>query len=200
LSPTKDVPADLESKTRAELDEIAVDLDVDPDEFSTKAELIAAIEEADTGDADDTDADDDDDESEGPVQPGDESDGKGNQIQETTGLSYSSGTDVDIADLPDTKYKGEHPPLILAGYWVRLGDDADVPERYRGHIAAVVESPWTSSPYADDDQTSAVKGYRYNKDKKFLVRTRDEGNALLEVSLDAFAETGESRSQVLSHG
>jgi hypothetical protein len=202
LSPT-DTTADLEGKTRAELDEIAVDLDLDPAEYSTKADVIAAIQ-AESDDTEDTE----DDEDEGPeiepaqgdqVQPGDESDGKDNQVQEQALLSYSSGTDVDVADVPATKFAGESPPLILAGYWARLNDDESVPEEYVGHLVAVLESPWTSSPYATDEQSSAINGYRYDPDKLFLVRTRDSGNALLEVPFEALSEVGQTRSDVMSH-
>jgi hypothetical protein len=206
LSPTD---TELDSKTRAELDDIAEGLDLDPAEFSTKAELIEAIqaEQPDEDTDEDTD-DEDEDEAEGPeiepaqgdqVQPGAESDGKGNTLEEQQLLSYSSGTDVDVADVPDTKFAGESPPLILAGYWARLTDDESVPEEYVGHLVAVLESPWTSSPYAHDEQESAINGYRYDKDKLFLVKTRDAGNALLEVPFEALTEIGQSRSDVTAH-
>jgi len=207
LSPTEET-TDLESKTRAELDEIAVDLDLDPAEFSTKADVIAAIQAEQEDTEEDTEDDEDEDEEDGPeiepaqgdqVQPGDESDGKENKVEEAQLLSYSSGTDVDVLDVPTTKFAGESPPLILAGYWARLNDDESVPEEYVGHLVAVLESPWTSSPYATDEQASAINGYRYDPDKLFLVRTRDSGNALLEVPFEALSEVGQTRSDVMSH-
>lgn len=109
------------------------------------------------------------------------------------------GGDVDIADLSKRKRKGESPPLVLAGYWVRLNDHEDVPERFVGHIAAVLDSPWKSVPFADDSQESEIHGYRFNKDQLFRVQTRDEVNAILEVPAEAFAEVADSRSGVLNH-
>lgn len=38
---------DLEKKTRAELDQIAIERGLDPDDYSRKAELIAALEGSD---------------------------------------------------------------------------------------------------------------------------------------------------------
>jgi hypothetical protein len=171
---------DLESKTRSELDEIAVDLELDPSEYSTKAELIAAIQaEQEDDEEEDVEVDD--------------------QSEDPEATQLPAG-DVDIADVPEKKYAGESPPLILAGYWARLNDDDSVPEEYIGHLVAILESPWTSSPYANDEQASAIKGYRYDKDKLFLVRTRDTADALLEVPFAAFAVTGQSRSDVEGHG
>lgn len=106
--------------------------------------------------------------------------------------------DVEIADLPKKRQKGEFPPLILAGYWVRLGDSEEVPSEFVGHIAAVLDSPFTSVPFAgDSDET--IHGYRYNKGKLFTVQTRDTANAILSVSQDAFAEVADSRASLLNH-
>lgn len=107
--------------------------------------------------------------------------------------------DVDVADVPDKKFKGESPPLVLAGYWARLAVHEDVPERFQGHIAAILESPWTSSPYANDEQAAAIAGYRYDKDKLFLVRTRDEADATLELPFEAFSEVSDSRATLSAH-
>ena len=38
---------DLEKKTRAELDQIAIDRGLDPDEYGKKADLLAALEGSD---------------------------------------------------------------------------------------------------------------------------------------------------------
>jgi hypothetical protein len=107
--------------------------------------------------------------------------------------------DVDIADLSKRKRKGESPALILAGYWVRLAAHDDVDDRFVGHIAAVLESPWKSVPFADDDQESAIHGYRYDDTKLFRVQTRDEVNAILEVPYEAFSEVSDSRAGLLNH-
>lgn len=110
----------------------------------------------------------------------------------------TTNLDVDIADLSDRHRRGEHPPLILAGYWVKLGYHDDVPERYRGSIATIVTSPFTNVPFASDgDET--IHGYRYDKDKQFMVRTRGEGEASFEVPFEAFESYSDSRATLLNY-
>jgi hypothetical protein len=87
---------------------------------------------------------------------------------------------------------------VLAGSWVRLGDHEDVPEGYVGHIAAVLESPWSSVPFAGDSKET-IHGYRYDKNKLFRVQTRDAANAILSLPQEAFAEIADSRASLLNH-
>ena len=107
--------------------------------------------------------------------------------------------DVDIADLSKRKRAGEQPALVLAGYWVRLGKHDSVDDRFVGHIAAVLSSPWKSVPFADDSQESAIHGYRFNKDELFRVQTRDEVDAIFEVPFEAIIEVADSRAGLLKH-
>lgn len=112
-------------------------------------------------------------------------------------LPPETNLDVDIADLSSRKRRGEHPPLILAGYWVKLNSHDDVPERYRGSIASIVTSPFTNVPFAGDSEET-IHGYRYDKDKKFMVRTRGEGEASFEVPYEAFDSVADSRATLLN--
>jgi e3 binding domain len=106
--------------------------------------------------------------------------------------------DDDRADLSDDELEGEHPPLILSGYWVKLASHADVPEEYWGLIANVVESPWTNVPFAGDtDET--ITGYRFDDEKDFLVKTRGSGEALLTIPAEAIAESAEDRPTLLAY-
>lgn len=106
--------------------------------------------------------------------------------------------DEDRADLSDAELEGEHPALILSGYWVKLAGHADVPEEYWGAIANVVESPWTNAPWTGDTEQT-IEGYLYDEDKDFLVKTRGSGEALLTIPFEAIAESAQDRPTLLAY-
>jgi hypothetical protein len=103
-------------------------------------------------------------------------------------------SEPDVADVEPGSGAGESGPLILAGYWVTLGSGGNVPEGAEGKIAAVVSSPWKSAPIGVPDQP--IRGYTFDEEEKFLVRLRDETNALLELEQSDFVKTGETRVDV----
>lgn len=106
--------------------------------------------------------------------------------------------DVDVADVNPGSGKGESGPLILAGYWVRLGPGEGVPDESVGQLAAVVTSPWNPAPIGVPDQP--IHGYTYDEDGLFTVRLRDTTGQLLSVTQDVFVATGEGRSDVAAYG
>jgi pyruvate/2-oxoglutarate dehydrogenase complex dihydrolipoamide acyltransferase (E2) component len=123
--------------------------------------------------------------------------GNGAEPSETAPVpEFTLDTDVDT--LEATEYEGEHPALILAGYWVKLGVHDDVPEEHVGAIANVVESPWTNVPFAgDSDET--ITGYRFDEDKLFLVKLRGSGEELLSVPAEAIADSAQDRPTLLAY-
>lgn len=106
--------------------------------------------------------------------------------------------DVDVADVDPGSGKGEVGPVILEGYWVRLGAHASVPDATVGKLAAVVDSPWQPSPIGVPD--SGIAGYIFDENKEFVVQLRDETNALLSVPQEAFVKVGQMRVDVEQHG
>jgi len=106
--------------------------------------------------------------------------------------------DVDVADVEPGKGKGEIGPIILPGYWVRLAEHDDVDEAYWGHFGVILDGPWQPAPIGVEN--SGIPGYTYDKDKLYLVRTRDAANALVEVPEDALAETGQNRVELQPYG
>jgi hypothetical protein len=110
--------------------------------------------------------------------------------------------DVDVADVDPGKGKGELGPVILPGYWVKISPDADLDEEFdsqRGALATVVESPWSNVPFAGDSEET-LHGYRYDKDKKYLVRTRGAAEVNVDgLTEEDFADFGDGRSGLLGH-
>ncbi|RPJ55692.1 MAG: hypothetical protein EHM23_25425 [Acidobacteria bacterium] len=106
--------------------------------------------------------------------------------------------DVDVEDLDDTEHEGEHPPLILAGYWVKLGVHESVEDEFVGAIASVVESPWTNVPFAGDTEET-ITGYRFDEDKDFLVKLRGSNEAIFEVPAEAIAASAQDRPTLLAY-
>lgn len=105
--------------------------------------------------------------------------------------------DIDIADLSERHHRGEHGPVILAGYWVLLGTGDNVPERYHGHLAAIVESPWAAAYLG---QETALPGYTYERNGTYTVRTRDEADALLtDLDEDDFIAISPDRVTLTNH-
>lgn len=110
-----------------------------------------------------------------------------------------AGIDVDVATLSTKKRKGEVPRPVLEGYWVRLGNHADVPAEFVGHIAAVTSSPFKPVPYGQDSE-EVIHGYRFNKDELYVVQTRDTASAIFSLPFEAFSEVAETRANLLNHG
>jgi hypothetical protein len=106
--------------------------------------------------------------------------------------------DTDVEDLDDSEHEGEHPPLILAGYWVRLGVHESVEEEFVGSIASVVESPWTPAPWQGDTEQS-ITGYYFDEDKDFLVKLRGANEAIFEVPAEAIAASAQDRPTLLAY-
>jgi hypothetical protein len=106
--------------------------------------------------------------------------------------------DVDVEDLDDTEYEGEHPPLILAGYWVKLGVHESVDEEHVGALASVLESPWTPAPWQGDTEQS-ITGYYFDEEKDFLVKLRGANEAVFEVPAEAIAASAQDRPTLLAY-
>jgi hypothetical protein len=106
--------------------------------------------------------------------------------------------DTDVEDLDDSEHEGEHPPLILAGYWVKLGVHESVEDEFVGSIASVVESPWTNVPFAGDTEET-ITGYRFDEDKDFLVKLRGANEAIFEVPAEAIAASAQDRPTLLAY-
>lgn len=99
--------------------------------------------------------------------------------------------DADVAELDSKPRKGEVGPLVLPGYWVLLGAGEGVEDRFVGHAAEVVSSPWSAAPIGAGDQP--IRGYVFDESKSFIVRTRDDANSLLGVTEDEFTRVSETR-------
>jgi len=106
--------------------------------------------------------------------------------------------DVDVEDLDDSEHEGEHAPLILAGYWVRLGVHEAVDEEFVGAIASVVESPWTNAPWTGDTEQT-ISGYYFDEEKDFLVKLRGSNEAIFEVPAEAIAASAQDRPTLLAY-
>jgi hypothetical protein len=107
--------------------------------------------------------------------------------------------DTDVEDLDsETEHEGEHPPLILAGYWVKLGVHESVDDEFVGSIASVVESPWTPAPWQGDTEQS-ITGYYFDEDKDFLVKLRGSNEAIIEVPAEAIMESAQDRPTLLAY-
>jgi hypothetical protein len=101
----------------------------------------------------------------------------------------------DVADISDKHRKGEVGPVILAGAWVQLGSDDDVPEEARGKIGVVTESPWQNAPgtWFEDQE---IKGYFFDDEKDFTVKLRDETDGFVTVPADGIVAVSESRGSL----
>ena len=92
--------------------------------------------------------------------------------------------DVDVATIDQAYYEGEFPPVLNLESWVRLGNHESVPDRFRGHIAAVVDAPtflcncdWSPNTHEHPSPNSLV-----------TVKLRDETGATLRLPYEAFDE------------
>jgi hypothetical protein len=102
--------------------------------------------------------------------------------------------DVDIATVPVEEHDGEVIPPIPVGAWVRLGSSDNVPERFWGHLAAVVESP-TFLTNGD----LAPRTYETQPDDvTIVVKTRDEADALLRIEKGDIAAFSPDRAGLVS--
>jgi len=126
-----------------------------------------------------------------------EYDSTGPKPSEKVPPAFADG-ELDREDIPEAEYEGEKPALVLAGYWVKLGSDDDVPEEFWGAIAAVVESPWTPVPFAHDSEEE-ITGYRFDEDKKYLVKLRGASEALIEVPAESIVEAAQDRPNILNY-
>jgi len=107
--------------------------------------------------------------------------------------------DVDIADLDKKPQAGEVGPVILAGFWVRLGPSKTNDERYDGAIAQIVQSPWSPAPIGVPD--SGIAGYIYDEENEdFIVQTRDTAQALLTVPQSEITEWAQARVDLAPYG
>jgi hypothetical protein len=80
-------------------------------------------------------------------------------------------------------YEGEHLPPLTGETWVKLGESEDVPERYWGSIAAVVDPIPVAT--GTDEETGAT--YQYTPEDAILtVRERSQGG-LFTIPLSAVA-------------
>jgi hypothetical protein len=155
---------DYESMTKTDLQAEADKRNLEYTSADTKADLISLLEADDAG--------------------------------ETVEVDAQSGEEIPAAEsLPDPQpgpFAGEVGPVVLAGYWVRLADDGIVPAEMVGHLAQIVDSPWKPAPIGAPDQP--IGGYIFDDTGTFIVRTRDQYNALVQdLTLDSFSEIDENR-------
>lgn len=163
---------DLSDYSKAELQAHADELGVEYSPDDTKAELISAIEEADSG-ADETATDGADEaappESAAGPFPSEE-------------FPQLRPIEPDVADLPTDEHEGEFQAPLNAESWVTLDGASDqVPDELDGAVAAVVE--WPVSVEHDTD-TGETKTYT-SPDGYYLVQERGQG-VRLSVTADAF--------------
>jgi hypothetical protein len=160
----------LDDLTKAELQDKADELEVEYDESDTKAELIAKIEDAESGE------DEVADEEEAPTGPFDTTPSELNPERRPV--------EVDIADVPVEEYEGEHMAPLNAESWVILDGSHDlVDDRWDGAIAAVID--W---PTAVEHDTNTGETITYlPPDASLTVRERSQG-AMFYLPLDAFKE------------
>jgi hypothetical protein len=113
---------------------------------------------------------------------------RGDDVVASSGATYTESElaplppvgDLDVKDVKEVKGKGEFPPELTLESWVRLGKHDDVPERFVGHIAAVLVIP----KKFDFDQNQWVQDF----DKPVQVQTRDEAQSILYLPMAAFSE------------
>jgi len=106
--------------------------------------------------------------------------------------------DPDVADVEAGSGEGEVGPVVLPGYWVQLGKSDKYDDRFIGHLAVVLESPWAPAPIGVPDQP--IAGYTYDDTKPYTVQTRDDANAILLVEDDDLLGTGQWRQELQMHG
>lgn len=175
---------DLATLNRADLNERAEAAGVeDPEDFPNKEALIEAIYEAEDADTEPGEVPEDEKAEElhtsdpdarvegvavGDVEP---DAGDAAHASDAPDYEFPPQGDVDVAALSTDELDGETPAPIPPDAKVFLAESDEVPEEYWGHPALVL-----SIGTNDDDE------------EEFTVRTRDEHNALLTVSRDAFQE------------
>jgi len=103
-------------------------------------------------------------------------------------------SEPDVATLSKAHRKGEEGPVVLVGTWVQIGSGDDVPEEARGKIGVILESPWQNAPWTSF-QDQQVRGYVEDPNvEEYLVKLRDETDAVVKVPLDGIEEFSESRA------
>jgi hypothetical protein len=153
--------ADLNSLSRADLDEIATTLELDPADYATKADEVAAILEAQAAVDQSLEPSTTEEEGEEAVAP-------------------ATFAGVDIASIEATPgVLGPDEHVLLSGEsWVVLGAAPDVPDWAVGKPAAVSYAPVSTAP----------EGYQYTApDAIITVRERSQG-ATFSVPLDTVEE------------
>lgn len=98
---------------------------------------------------------------------------------------------MGVPDLRKSDVMGEGDEelqiIVAGGTWVRLGHGDNIPEHLRGHIAAVYDAP--RQIRTPDESTFAPRVHDYQpEDTLFLVRTRDEFGAQLQLTRADFDE------------
>jgi hypothetical protein len=171
VSSSEEEVVNLEDLTKAELQDVADEKEVDWSESDTKAELIDKIHAADVEEGDVPD------ESEVGAPP---SSFAGSVPSEQ--YPERRPVDVDVADVPAEEHEGEIQAPLNSESWVVLDGKSDqVPDELNGKVAAIIESP-TSVEH--DPDTGTTKTF-LSPEGYYTVKERGQG-ILLNVTADAF--------------
>ena len=161
---------DLSDYSKAELQAKADELGVEYDESDTKAELISAIEDADSGVDEEAAEEGTGEAAAGPF--------PSEQFPERVPV------EVDVADVPVEEHEGETIAPLNAESWVVLdGSNDQVPDELDGAVAAVLDWP---VGVEHDSTTGETKTFTA-PDGYYLVQDRAQGTRL-SVTADAFKE------------
>ena len=150
--------SDLSAMSRADLDQVAEELSLDPTDYNTKGDEVEAILAAQGGDTSTSTA----------VEPADES----------TQGEPASFAGLDVSTIPEGDNPDEHFQLTDES-WVVLGQAEGVPDWAVGNAASVLAAPVS---HKLDDEGQWLYDYTA-PDAKITVRERSQG-AMFEVPLD----------------
>jgi len=172
---------DLSDYSKSELQAKADELGVDYTDSDTKAELIAAINEAeepddDGDDEETTDEEAADDEEVAPISTVGTFDSEA--------FPQMAPIEPDLADVPTDPQEGEFMAPLNGESWVVLdGAHDEVDDRWDGKIAAVLAWPTVTE---QDPDTGEVKSF-LPPDAHLTVQERSQGLRMY-LPLDAFKE------------
>lgn len=179
---------DYSDYSKAELQARADELEVAYDDSDTKAELIASIEDAEAG-ADETATADDAAAGDAPPAPDDAASGPFPSEQ----FPQLAPIEPDLANVPTDEHEGEHQAPLNAESWVILDGASDqVPDRFDGHLAAVLS--WPTSVEHDTDTGETIT--YTSPDGWYTVQERSQG-AILSVQADAFKSVHTGRPEAV---
>lgn len=163
----------LEDMTKSELQDHADSLGVEYSDSDTKSELIDAITAQAEPPADGEQVDE-----AGNVIPDDQASYPSEQFPERTPI------EPDLANLSTDPQEGEFQAPLNAESWVILdGSHEDVPERFDGSIAAVIDWPTVTVT----DQATGESHEEFPAEGKLIVQERSQG-LRLSLPMDAFKE------------